>query len=119
MPSKAAEAGDGAEMGSSTNEQRGVTAHEGCSGVTAGTTGELPHRGGGSTEWRGADLAVALEVSHLAPSSVLFGDRWDSRTTRNGGEESGEDSRVTQKLVIASSTMQTLPGEDRDKFPGS
>lgn len=51
MPSRAAGAGDGdgAEMGSSTDAQRCVTAHEGCGGMTGGG-GELLHRGGGSMD---------------------------------------------------------------------
>lgn len=41
MPSRAAGAGDGdgAEMGSSTDAQRCVTAHEGCGGMTGGGGG--------------------------------------------------------------------------------
>lgn len=48
-------------------------------------------QGGGSTDWALSWQWVLpvclLEASHLPPSSVLFGDRWDSRARRNGGEE--------------------------------
>ena len=99
MLSKSAEArdGDSAEMGSSTAEQRGTTAPEGCGGETTGQVGAWTDQ---VLTWQWLLPVHLLEASPLPPRSMLFGDHWDSCATRSGGEEWGENSDTFKNWLL-------------------
>lgn len=108
MPSRAAGAGDGdgAEMGSSTDAQRCVTAHEGCGGMTGWggncCTGEVGAWTDRAPTWQWLLPACLL--------GVLFGDHWDSCATRNRGEKPGEGSEPFKSWLLPATQCRGRTG---------